>query len=143
MTIVVGYTDRPESETALARGIEEARLRDAPLHIIQAVVDTASESPQRAKRWAERLQEMRRRGESLEAQLRTEGVDSHFHLLADAASPPGSALLGMARELGAELIVIGIRRRTPVGKLVLGSVSQDVILGSDCPVLAVKPPDES
>lgn len=139
MPIVVGYTERPESEAALARGVEEARLRNCPLHIIQTLADTVSESPERAKRWAERLQEMRQAGHSLEAQLRAEGVDSHFQLLADSASAPGSALVGIARELEADLIVIGIRRRSPVGKLVLGSVSQDVILGADCPVLAVKP----
>jgi len=140
MTVVVGYTDRPESETALRRGTEEARLRGAPLHVIQTVTDTVSESPQRAMQWAERLQQMRKRGDALEADLRDQGIDCHFQLLEDTASPPGSALLGLARELGADLIVIGIRRRSPVGKLVLGSVSQDVILGADCAVLAVKPP---
>ena len=138
MTVVVGYTDRPESEAALHRGTEEARLRGSPLHVIQTAADTVSESPQRAQQWAERLQEIRRRGASLEAELRAEGIDAHFHLLADAASPPSSALLGIARQLGADLIVIGIRRRSPVGKLVLGSVAQDVILGADCAVLAVK-----
>ena len=140
MTVVVGYTDRPESETALRRGTEEARLRGSPLHVIQTVTDTVSESPQRAIQWAERLQEMRKRGDALEADLRAQGIDCHFQLLADTASPPGGALLGLARELEADLIVIGIRRRSPVGKLVLGSVSQDVILGADCAVLAVKPP---
>jgi nucleotide-binding universal stress UspA family protein len=43
---------------------------------------------------------------------------------------------------GAELLVIGIRHRGPVGKLLLGSVSQQLLLECPKPVLAVKP-DES
>ena len=37
------------------------------------------------------------------------------------------------------MIVVGVRHRTPVGKLLLGSVAQRVILDAPCPVLAVKP----
>jgi nucleotide-binding universal stress UspA family protein len=39
----------------------------------------------------------------------------------------------------AELLVIGIRHRSPVGKLLLGSVSQRLLLECPKPVLAVKP----
>jgi len=39
----------------------------------------------------------------------------------------------------ADLLVIGIRHRNPVGKLLLGSVAQRIILDATCPVLAVKP----
>lgn len=45
----------------------------------------------------------------------------------------------VADELSARLIVVGIRRRTPVGKLLMGSVSQRILLTAECPVLAVKP----
>ena len=45
----------------------------------------------------------------------------------------------MATEESADLVVIGIRRRSPVGKLFLGSTSQQVLLDAPCPVLAVKP----
>ena len=44
-----------------------------------------------------------------------------------------------ADEEHATLIVVGIRHRTPVGKLLLGSVAQRIILEAHCPVLAVKP----
>lgn len=44
-------------------------------------------------------------------------------------------------ELPADLLVIGMRRRSREYKLVPGSVSQDVLLGADCPVFAVKAPE--
>jgi len=47
-------------------------------------------------------------------------------------------LLAIAEEVDAELIVIGLRRRTPVGKLILGSNAQRILLDAQCPVLAVK-----
>jgi nucleotide-binding universal stress UspA family protein len=47
-------------------------------------------------------------------------------------------LASVAEASDAELIVIGLRRRTPVGKLILGSNAQRVLLDAHCPVLAVK-----
>ena len=55
------------------------------------------------------------------------GVDAAEELLAAMDRPE------------AELLVIGIRHRNPVGKLLLGSVSQQLILECPKPVLAVKP----
>jgi nucleotide-binding universal stress UspA family protein len=48
-------------------------------------------------------------------------------------------VLEVAAEVDARLIVVGLRRRTPAGKLLMGSVAQRILLGSTCPVLAVKP----
>ena len=45
----------------------------------------------------------------------------------------------MAQDVSADLVVIGLRRRSPVGKLLMGSVAQRILLGADCAVLAVKP----
>ena len=50
-------------------------------------------------------------------------------------------VLAVADEVDAALIVVGLRRRTPVGKLIMGSVAQRILLGAHCPVLAVKPAD--
>ena len=47
-------------------------------------------------------------------------------------------ILALARDLNAELIVIGLRRRTPVGKFIMGSQAQTILLQAECPVLAVK-----
>lgn len=50
---------------------------------------------------------------------------------------PAEEIVRVARELGADQIVVGVRKRSPVGKAVFGSVSQDVILSADQPVLVV------
>ena len=50
---------------------------------------------------------------------------------------PGT-VLAFANEVGAEILVIGARRRSPVGKFLLGSVTQTIILDADIPVVVVK-----
>jgi nucleotide-binding universal stress UspA family protein len=51
---------------------------------------------------------------------------------------PAEDLISVANETDAYLIVIGLRRRTPVGKLILGSNAQRILLDAPCAVLAVK-----
>ena len=51
---------------------------------------------------------------------------------------PAEDLISIAERVAAELIVIGLRRRSPVGKLILGSNAQRILLDAHCPVLAVK-----
>ncbi|MEU6548717.1 universal stress protein [Streptomyces sp. NPDC046915] len=54
---------------------------------------------------------------------------------------PVDAVLNEITSRGATRLVIGIKRRTPVGKAILGSVSQRLLLQSPVPVLAVKVDD--
>jgi len=49
-------------------------------------------------------------------------------------------VLDLTRQVNASLLVIGARRRSPVGKFFLGSVTQTLILEADVPVVVVKPP---
>lgn len=50
------------------------------------------------------------------------------------------AVLDLSIEKGSSLIVVGVRRRSPVGKFLLGSAAQRIILEAEVPVLTVKEP---
>ena len=62
-----------------------------------------------------------------------------MHVRRDVVPDIADAVLEVADEVGATLVVVGVRHRSPVGKMLLGSVAQRVILDAHCPVLAVKP----
>ena len=73
----------------------------------------------------------------LEAELEASGVPHEVRQ--PMGSDVGDQVLALAEEVDASLIVIGLRRRSPVGKLIMGSVAQRILMGAHCPVLAVKP----
>ena len=107
MPIVVGYVPTPEGRAALDRAIEEARLRGLRLVVVnassgEALVDRRFAS---ASDW-----------EAVQAQLAESGID-HEVAQQVAATDPADQLLRVAHETNAELIVIGLRPRTPVGKI--------------------------
>lgn len=62
-----------------------------------------------------------------------------FEIRNPVGADVGDQVLEAAEASAASMIVLGVRRRSPVGKLLMGSVSQRVILGAECAVLAVKP----
>lgn len=129
MTILVGYVKTPEGEAALSAGIAEAKLRGSRLVVVNsprrgALVDDAMLDEQHVAAIIDR---------AAAAGVATEvRQPPHGEALSDTIED-------VAAEVGASLVVIGLRRRTPVGKLILGSAAQRILLGSSAPVLAVKP----
>ena len=133
MKVLVGYIPSREGEVALASAIEEARSRDAELIVVShaRVMDQSG---------ADRTIAIRDEMRDLEQRLRADGVRCSTRWSAGVRSA-SEAVLHEARAESPDLIVIGLRRRSPVGKVVLGSNAQDILLGADCPVLAVKVPE--
>jgi nucleotide-binding universal stress UspA family protein len=70
--------------------------------------------------------------------LKTAGIEHSIRQLA-VGEDPAEVILETAKKVGASAIIIGIRRRSPIGKLILGSSAQRILLDADCPVIAVKP----
>ena len=126
--IVVGWTPDEFGEVALARGVEEARLRGGRVVVVNATRGDALVD----ERYADEDQLSR-----LTTELAATGleVDVRRSMGADV----GDQVLAVAADVSADLIVIGLRRRSPVGKLLMGSVAQRILLGAECAVLAVKP----
>jgi nucleotide-binding universal stress UspA family protein len=131
MDIVTGFVRTAEGRAALERGIEEARLRGARLIIVHSSRGGSDETDREV---GENREELGRVAENLAA----EGIEHEIRDFARGLSP-AEDIISVAKETQADLIVIGLRRRSPVGKLILGSHAQDILLHADCAVLAVKP----
>ena len=128
MTVVVGYIPDQYGEAALTAGIEEAQRRGTGLVVVNA---TKGDS----------LVDRRYVGEAGLAGLeeRLAGLDV-THEVRQAIGPDvAEEILRVAVDTDAAVVVIGLRHRTPVGKMIMGSVAQQVLLDAHCAVLAVKP----
>jgi nucleotide-binding universal stress UspA family protein len=127
-TIVVGWTPDEFGTAALTHAVAEASARGARVVVVNGTKGDALVDDRYAGKDALASVEQRLAESGLEHQVRqTVGGDV------------AEQVLDVATGLKASLIVLGLRRRTPVGKLLMGSVAQRVILGADCPVLCVKP----
>ncbi len=130
--IVVGYVETPEGRAALERAIAEAQQRGARLIVINSHKGGSSLDNASAVELDKNLAEVH-------DLLHGTGVEHEVRQLVRGADP-AEDLVAVADEVDADLIVIGLRRRTPVGKLIMGSNAQSVLLDASCPVLAVKAP---
>jgi nucleotide-binding universal stress UspA family protein len=128
--IVVGYVPKPEGRAALRRAVDEARLRDCRLLVVNSHRGGREFDSEDAVESEAQLEEVRN-------ELTPTGVEYDIRQLVRGLDP-AEDLVSLAEETHAEMIVIGLRRRTPVGKLILGSNAQRVLLDAPCPVLAVK-----
>ena len=128
MTIVVGYVPTPEGEAVLARAGQEARLRSEDLLVVSSARGESKISPVYTPTSALAL---------LIADLKVAGVGVEVSNL-EKAGDPADAILGAIDEVGASLVVVGLKKRSAVGKLMLGSTAQTVLLKSNCSVLGVR-----
>ena len=128
--IVVGYVPKPEGQAALRLAAEEAKLRNASLVVVNSHRGGREFAGDDAVESEAQLEEVRE-------QLRSSGVQHEVRQLVRGMDP-AEDLINVAAEVAADFIIIGLRRRSPVGKLILGSNAQRILLDAPCPVLAVK-----
>ncbi|MDP2256276.1 MAG: universal stress protein [Polaromonas sp.] len=128
MTILVAYVPRPEGQAALDKGIEMAKRSQERLVVVNASPGGMQEDPSKAD-----VQDVER----VEALLAGSGLDAEFKQYVRGQSTV-SEIEALVDSLQVSLLILGLRKRTAVGKLILGSVAQDILLSVSCPVLAVK-----
>lgn len=130
MTILVAYVARPEGQAALDKGMEIAKRRKERLLVVNASPGGAKEDPAMID-----VQE----SERVEKLLHDAGLDAEFKQFVRGKSAV-EEIQDLVATQDVSLLIIGLRKRSPVGKLILGSVAQELLLSVPCPVLAVKAP---
>lgn len=128
MTVLVAYAPRPEGQAALDKGLEIAKRRNEHLMVVNAGPGGTKEDLSMADAQdVERVEEL----------LAKSGLNAEFKQFVRGASAVAE-IEALVDSLQVSVLVIGLRKRSAVGKLILGSVAQDILLSVSCPVLAVK-----
>jgi nucleotide-binding universal stress UspA family protein len=128
VTVLLAYIRTPEGDAALAIAIAEARRRETGAVVVNVTRPAAEvDSPVSAEQNLD----------AVAARFAEAGVPVEVRQL-PAGTDPADGVVAVAAETGPDVVVIGLRRRTAVGKLIVGSTSQQILLGVDAPVLAVK-----
>lgn len=128
MTILVAYVPRPEGQAALDKGIEIAKRRKEHLVVVNASPGGKKEDPSFAD-----VQDYER----VQALLKNAGLDAELKQYVRGKSAV-EEIEALVESMQVSLLIIGLRKRSPVGKLIMGSVAQELLLSVPCPVLAVK-----
>lgn len=136
MKFVVGYHESRNAQAAFKRAVELAKERGAELHLVTVIEQPRTEDE--GRRYQEEHTREEQKLQAVADRLAPE-VTAQAHVPV-GVSRPADAILFVAGQEDADMIVIGMRRRSRVGKLVLGSTAQQILLDSECDVLAVKAP---
>lgn len=125
--VIVGLVDRPEGWAALSVGATEAILRSARLVVVCSGVGS------------EEMAVLRQRIDAVLATGEYEGTSLVWEVISvSVGNSPVEDLIAAVEQKAAALLVIGLRRRTSVGKFLLGSDAQRILMLAQCPVMAVK-----
>jgi len=128
MKILIGYDGTDQAKNALQLAVRHAKAFGAEVHVLHSKpTDLPGKEHERDR------QDMDEVRKALEKQ----GVSCKTHLLV-ANMDAGEHLVAFAEEHGVEEIIIGVRLRSRVGKLLMGSTAQQVILNAPCPVVSVR-----
>ena len=130
MTILVAYVPRPEGRAALDKGSEIATRRQERLVVVNASPGGKEDETVLVDGYE---------GERVEERLAQLPIQAEFKQFVRGRSTLDE-IEALVTELNVSVLVIGLRKRTAVGKLLLGSMAQEILMTIPCPILAVKAP---
>ena len=132
MSIVVAHQKSATWQLTLQEAAKEAQLRQAPLVVVHVAegVDIEVNGEQQTRLKEEIASELQR----------TDLHPTSWDLRMLTGEDVAETVLDAVAQSDAQLLVIGARRRSAVGKLIMGSVTQTIILRADLPVMVVKAP---
>jgi nucleotide-binding universal stress UspA family protein len=136
MSVAVAHHVSPTAEPALSYGARESILRKTQLDVIHVVEAMDLDTVEATRAGVSDAVEKVINGLGLPP------IQWELHMVAGGTlvDDVTEAILTKVTELGPEVLVIGARRRSPVGKAFLGSVTQSLILEAEVPILVVKAP---
>ncbi len=128
MSVLLAYIHTPEGDAALTAAVDEARQRGTSAVVVTVTRPVGRVDPSMSTE---------QRLDAVTAVFAAAGVETEIRQL-PASNDTAGDILAVVAETGPDLVVIGMRRRSAVGELIIGSTSQKIIRGVDCPVLLVK-----
>ncbi|MGD9972477.1 MAG: universal stress protein [Desulfatirhabdiaceae bacterium] len=130
MRILVGYDGSNVSKEAVKTAVLYAQAFQARIYVLMSMVggpDVPRED------FAKNEQEL----DYIQSTMIPPSVESEVHLSVRGFEP-GEDIVSFAKDNRIDLIIVGVKRRSKVGKLVFGSNAQYIILKAPCPVMSVK-----
>jgi len=143
MKVLVGYDGTEIAKNALKLAVEMAKTVKAEVHLINSILTGQS----KAETFefidnvpASQVEDLKKAEKILaEAGKELEKVGlSHETHLANRQLSPGEDIVMLAKELSVDYIVVGIQRKSKLGKVLFGSTAQYVVLNAHCPVVTTK-----
>jgi len=131
MNILVAYDDSAAADKGLRLALEQARVFNASVDVITSADRTRTEKD------LLEVEEAERRLREAQDLFDRENIPCSTHLLIRGLAP-GEDIVQYARDNRIDVVVVGLEKQSRVGKLVMGSTAQYVILKAPCPVLTVK-----
>ena len=130
MKILVGYDYSTVTQDVLALAKQQAQAFKAEVHLLRSL----EQNPELKR---DTIQQAEQNLDQVKREFATLALACDTHVVVSALSA-GEEIVQFAEQNSIDLIVIGIRRRSKVGKLLFGSNAQLIILTAPCPVLTVK-----
>ena len=131
MKILVGYNGSDAAKRALAQAEQHAGIWQGSIEVVQAITRKESLSYDRIQKAEQQLAQ--------QVKHLLDGKRSSFETtLLVSTQSPGEQIVNFAESIHADEIIVGSEKRSKVGKFVLGSTSQFVVLNAPCPVVVVK-----